>query len=195
MFFNWGFSVTEMKDSRFGIDRGEKQAHDIKTVAKLSRECYEDANIRSIAHMHRADFWESIYLIFGLLITGTSAVVGVSIFSESGNYAYLGGYISVFLVVASALSTFLNPNNRTNLHHRKCVSYRRLAARAEELVLIDLAGKEEAFDKLFNSAKALRKGIHKIDAKSPRLSNKQIIRATEEWQRSKEKAIIETKTK
>lgn len=150
-------------------------------VANMSYGLYKEANLQALAHLYAANYWGGSYLFLGIAITTLSAAVSASIFSESGYFAVVGGFISLLLVIISALSTFLNPDQRTNLHHKAYTHYLGLSGRAKAFYSIDLKLRKKTIEELCLVYQDLAKELEELRNSSPRLPIRHIDRAIKDW--------------
>ena len=158
-------------------------------VAELSENLFIDSKVNSIAHGHAAEYWGGAYLFLGLTITTLSAIVSASIFSEFAELEIAGAILSLFLVVLSAVSTFLNPDQRTNAHMTAKALYGKIAHGAITLFNVNLTLRKNPVDKLCDTYERLVNEYNEAEKNSPRLPNRHANRAKKDFQATYQKKV------
>ena len=151
-----------------------------KKIYDLSTDLYIDAKVEALAHTYAADYWGGSHLALGLTITALSAAVSASIFSTYAFLGIIGGGLSLLLVVISAVSTFLNPDQRTTSHQKSKVLYTGIAERAKALYEVDLELREQKPDDLCETYEKLLKEMDETRKNSPRVPMRHFKRIEKE---------------
>lgn len=141
-------------------------------IKEMAIKIGNDATVEWIGYGRAAEYWGGSYLYLGLAITVLSAAVSASIFSKSGYFAAAGGFISLVLVVISSVSTFLNPDQRTNRYYKAKARYQGLADRARLFSTVDMELKMESVDELCKKYQELEKEMEKLRTSSPRIARR-----------------------
>jgi hypothetical protein len=163
------------------------------TVSEIARNLWRDTTVQAEAHTLAAGSWGGYHFWLGILSTAISAAVGAGIFSESPIYVIAAGILSLILVVISAVSTFLNSEQRSIAHHKAGTSFRVLSNRAQLLVDIDLKLRQKSDEELADQLKELSDERDGLLKSSPRVSNRHHKAATGVWERV-ELIGLETRT-
>jgi hypothetical protein len=153
----------------------------MKTIFEVieieSKELEKEAATSSYAHFLSGRRWEKIHLALGLPTTALAAIAGVTAFTEVWDLG--AGLIAMFVAGLSALSTFLNPGDRANLHRQAYAEFNELKREISMLRDIDarLANKEdeETVRKFTEQLRNLMTRITQIEKNAPaiNLSSKQ----------------------
>lgn len=87
-----------------------------EAIIKEAKRIEEDCLYTSKGHFGASRFWSNFHLWIGIPTVILAGVVGTATISQICNGVLVVGVVSVILIVLSAVSTFLNPRERANLH-------------------------------------------------------------------------------
>lgn len=152
----------------------------------LSYDLYYEAKEQALAHTYAADYWGGSHLALGLTITALSAAVSASIFATYEFLTIIGGALSLLLVVISAVSTFLNPDQRTSSHQKSKTIYQGIADRAKALYQVDLQLREQTVEDLCETYEQLMDEMIETRKNSPRVPMRHFKRIEKEKEMEKE---------
>jgi hypothetical protein len=124
-----------------------------------------------------------------------SAAVSASIFATYEFLTIIAGALSLLLVVISAVSTFLNPDQRTTAHQKSKTLYQGIADRAKALYEVDLQLREKSPDELCDEYEQLMNEMIETRKSSPRVPMRHFRRIEKEEKKKKEKALLEHENK
>jgi len=153
----------------------------LATVTSLAANLWKDTYVSAMGHMFAADSWTNIHLGLGITSTILSAAIGASIFSQAEHLVAISGVISLIIVVATALSTFLNAEKRSVSHHQVGANYLALSNRVAVLVQVDLILRKKTEEDLANELIKLSQEREGLTKDSPPLSARFRNRAKKQW--------------
>jgi len=153
----------------------------LTTVASLAADLWKDTYVSAMGHMFAADSWTNIHLGLGITSTVLSAAIGASIFSQAEHLVVISGVISLIIVVATALSTFLNAEKRSVSHHQVGANYLALSHKVAVLVQVDLILRKKTEEDLANELIKLSQEREELTKDSPPLSARFRNRARKQW--------------
>jgi SMODS and SLOG-associating 2TM effector domain family 4 len=85
-------------------------------LIKEARRIEEDCLYTAKAHFEAAQMWRNLHLWIGIPAGVLAAVAGASALSQFDNHNILAGVVSIIVVALTAISTFLNPNEKAQAH-------------------------------------------------------------------------------
>jgi hypothetical protein len=91
----------------------------------------------SKGHFAAAHFWTNFHLWIGIPMVVLSAIAGAKAFGKLDADGQIAGYLSIVVVVFSALMTFLNPNQKASAHLNAGNNYDALMNRVRIFSSID----------------------------------------------------------
>lgn len=102
----------------------------------------EDSLYSAKGHFEAARFWGNSHLSLGIPTALFAAIASGTAFKED---VVIAGTLALFAAVLSAISTFLNPSERSQLHHQAGAKFNSLRNRARIFREIDLqSGAEQS---------------------------------------------------
>jgi hypothetical protein len=188
------------KEQLAQFESGYQQTLAFENVTSISEKLLEDTFIRAEEHDMAAENWGNSHLVLGIVATTVAAVVGAGIFTNEPAWVTTAGILSLILVVATAVSTFLNAEQRSNAHYQAGVNFRVLSNQAESFVDIDLKLKQKNVEELAELLRNLTTQRDELLKKSPRVSNRFFKKAFASWQdrkyyREHKTEVMETQLK
>jgi len=106
-------------------------------VIKEAKRIEEDTLYSSKGHFVAAQFWSNFHLWVGVPTALFAGIAAASAFSQFHNSGVVAGIISVAVGGLTALSTFINPNERAGTHLNAGNNYDALMNRARIFRTID----------------------------------------------------------
>jgi hypothetical protein len=138
-----------------------------------SRRIEEDSLYSAKGHFEAARWWSAVHLWIGIPTAVLAAVASASAFKEE---TFLAGSLAIVVAALSAVSTFLNPNERAQSHHQAGAKHNSVRNRARVLREIDLpAGQPVA--EMVASLKALAQERDELNLSSPQIPRMAFKRA------------------
>ena len=151
----------------------------IKEAERIKIDCVYKAN----AHFKAAAFWSKLKFLIGIPITILAAItsgLALSIYHE------VAGLFALLVSILSAITTFLEPNEKQNSHFNSSNSYRTLVSNINIFCKVDCAI-ETSKTLLLNRLKEFEIQRDEINQNSPFIPS---------WaQKKAEKCIKEVKSK
>ena len=152
-----------------------------ENVSSISHKLRKDAHISAVKHGLAAERWGGYHYLLGISATGISAAVGAGIIANNPSLVLVAGVMSLILVIVSAVSTFLNPEEKSSSHYEAGNNFRVLANKAEVLIDIDLVLRQKSCEELAESLKQLTNERDELVKKSPRVPNRFHKLALKDW--------------
>jgi hypothetical protein len=152
----------------------------LESIEELAHDLWSESTAQALAHAYASEYWGRNYLILGVTITTISAAISASIFVSYSSLAFLAGILSLILVITSSMSTFLNPDQKTNAHFKAKNLYEGLADRAAMLYFVDFKLKKINQEQGYETYYQLIKERDRARKVSPRVPMKYMRRACKE---------------
>lgn len=140
-----------------------------KTKAEIIKEAQriEEAALYSAKrHFVTADFWQMFHFILGVPTVVLSAILGVSIFSQSDSGKSLSGIFTLIITGLTSLMTFFNPNDKSSVHKNCGNSYDALSNKVRIFRTID-CWKEKSEDVLTEKLKYFSEQKDRVNQDAP----------------------------
>lgn len=102
----------------------------IDEVLKEANRIKEDSNYSSKRHFNTSQFWERVHYWIGIPSVALAAIASASALSEWQYGAVVAGVISIIVAVLTAINTFINPSQKSEIHHKMGNSYLSLKNKA-----------------------------------------------------------------
>ncbi len=136
-------------------------------IIKEAKRIEEDSLYSSKGHFYAAQFWTNFHLWIGVPTTIMAAIAGASALSQFDNHQIIAGLLAILVSAFSAVTTFINPNEKSVAHHNAGNQYTALKnqARIFSEIDIDLEDKSDLLTKL----KLLSKERDKLNKESPQI--------------------------
>lgn len=137
----------------------------------------EDAIHSAKGHFNAAAGWKRVHYWIGIPATIFAAIAGASALSQFSYHAAIAGTLSIIVAALSAISTFINPNQKSEMHHSAGTSFNSVKNRARIFHKIELQQLDEkSATQELNKLSAERDELNK---KSPQIPNKAFRKARE----------------
>lgn len=136
-------------------------------IIKEAKRIEEDSLYSSKGHFYAAQFWTNLHLWIGIPATILAAVAGASALSQFDNHQIIAGVLAILVVALSAVSTFINPNEKAVIHHNAGNRYNSLKNRARIFSEIDID--MESDESLLAQLRRLSAGRDELNEKSPQI--------------------------
>jgi dihydrodipicolinate synthase/N-acetylneuraminate lyase len=132
---------------------------------KFSKYTYRSA----LAQFYLANKWEKYHLYLGVLSTIFSVIAGTSLLSGSEKYETVTGLLALVASALIALSTFLNPNRRSQEHYTAATSFLSISNKALFIYEVESIMGHKTNEKLMTELSELTKNRDELTKASPRI--------------------------
>ncbi len=136
-------------------------------IIKEAKRVEEDSLYSSKGHFYAAQFWTNLHLWIGIPATILAAIAGASALSQFDNHQIIAGVLAILVAALSAVSTFVNPNEKATIHHSAGNRYNSLKNRARIFSEIDMD--IESDESLLAKLKTLSAERDELNEKSPQI--------------------------
>jgi hypothetical protein len=136
-------------------------------ITKEAKRIKEDSLYSAKGHFYAAQFWTNLHLWFGIPATIMAAVSGASALSQFDNHQIIAGILAILVAALSAVSTFINPNEKANIHHSAGNRYNSLKNRARIFSEIDM--NLDTDENLLKKFRSLSTERDELNEKSPQI--------------------------
>jgi hypothetical protein len=113
-----------------------------EAIIEEAKRIYENCLYTSKSHFTAANFWTSFHLWIGIPTVILAGIAGTLAFANFSYHNILAGILSLIIVVLTAVTTFLNPKERANIHLKAGNDYDSLLSRIRIFWTIDCWGEE-----------------------------------------------------
>jgi len=139
----------------------------------------EDSLFSSKGHFFAARRWNNLHLMLGIPAIVFAAISGTLSFSGSVKPDIFAGGLSLLVAILAALITFLNPNEKTNLHHKAGNSYDALknSARIFSNIGINTPATDEKLYDQVRDLNSIRTDLNQSSPGIPQFAYKQAKRS------------------
>jgi hypothetical protein len=137
-------------------------------IIKEARRIEEDSSYSAKGHFVAANFWTNFHLWIGVPTAILAAIAGASALSQFDNHNIIAGILAIIVTALTAVTTFLNPNERANSHlntGNKCNSLRNKARIFWE---IDACG-DDSDQELTKQLKELARQRDELNQNNPQI--------------------------
>jgi len=136
-------------------------------IIKEAKRIEEDSLYSSKGHFYAAQFWTNLHLWIGIPATILAAIAGASALSQFDNHQIIAGVLAILVAALSAVSTFVNPNEKAAIHHSAGNRYNSLKNRARIFSEIDVG--IESDESLLAKLRTLSAERDELNEKSPQI--------------------------
>jgi len=145
-------------------------------LIKEAKRIEEDSLYSSKGHFCAAQFWSNLHLWLGVPTAILAAVAGVSALVEFNNHTLIAGLLAMIVSALSAISVFLNPNEKANSHHDAGNQYNALrnSARMFSGIYLDMDGNDES---ILKEIKEMSEKRNILNQKSPQIPKRAFKKA------------------
>ena len=137
-------------------------------LIREARRVEEDSLYSAKGHFSVALRWGRVRLWLGVPTSILAAIAGVSALAQFDNHNIVAGLLAILVAALTAVSTFLNPNEKANSHHNAGTKYNSLRNRIRIFYNIDCAG-EDSEQKLTTQLKDLAKERDELNLSNPQI--------------------------
>ena len=134
------------------ITRKSHDMEDIKEkIINEAKRVEEDSLYSAKGHFEAANRWINVYFWIGIPTACLAAIAGASALSQFDYHNTIAGFLSIIVAAFTAITTFLNPNERATFHKNAGNMYNSLRNRARIFYQIECGGTkadEELIDRL-----------------------------------------------
>lgn len=138
-------------------------------IIKESARIEESTRLTAKGHYNDSSLWGFCHLILGIPTTILSGVVAVKSFAQFDSSHNFAGIIALIVAGLSGLITFLNPNQKSSIHHKTGSCYDTLNNRVRIFRTIDCWGKDSDFV-LTNKLKEFSEEQNRLNTDNPQPS-------------------------
>ncbi len=143
-----------------------------KTKTEIIKEALrieESARFSAKSHYNDSSMWGFFHLLLGVPTTVLSGIVAVKSFAQFDGSHNISGIIALIVAALSGLMTFLNPNQKSAIHHKAGSSYDSLDNRVRIFRTLDCWGKDSELV-LTNKLKEFSEEQSRLNADCPQPS-------------------------
>lgn len=140
-----------------------------ENLIKEARRIEEDSLYSAKGHFVAANFWSNFHLWIGVPTTILAAIAGVSALSQFDNHNIIAGFLAIIVAALTAVTTFLNPNERANSHLNAGNKYNSLRNEARIFCEIDSCGENNSIQEITKQLKELAKQRDELNQNSPQI--------------------------
>jgi hypothetical protein len=106
------------------------EQNDLEKIIKEAKRIEEDCLFSAKGHFNAAQSWKAIYYWIGIPASVFAAVAGASALAKFDSHDIIAGILALIVAILAGVSTFLNPNEKSNIHHRAGSQYIRFRNKA-----------------------------------------------------------------
>ena len=139
-----------------------------ENMIKEARRIEEDSLYSAKGHFVAANFWTNFHLWIGVPTAILAAIAGASALSQFDNHNIIAGILAIVVTALTAVTTFLNPNEKANSHRNAGNKYNSLRNKARVFFEIDCCG-GSSYEELIKQLKELVKQRDGLNQNSPQI--------------------------
>jgi hypothetical protein len=140
-----------------------------ENLIKEARRIEEDSLYSAKGHFVAAIFWTNFHLWIGVPTAILAAIAGASALSQFDNHNIVAGILAIIVTALTAITTFLNPNEKANSHLNAGNKYNSLRNKARIFCEIDSCGENNSIQELTKQLKELAKQRNELNQNSPQI--------------------------
>lgn len=142
----------------------------VEQIVREAQRVEEDSLYSAKGHFVAARGWRSFHFIIGVPTAILAAVAGASALSQMSNGGIVAGVLAIIVTALTAVSTFLNPNEKAAAHLNAGNRYNSLRNRARIFREIEVSSGEPegALLKRLNEMAAQRDELNQNSPPIPR---------------------------
>lgn len=150
---------------------------DIKEkIIKEAKKIEVDSLYSSKGQYEAASFWSKVHLYIGIPAAILAAIAGASALSQFDYSNIIAGILAIVVAALTAVTTFLNPNEKANSHHNAGINYNSLKTRTRIFHEID-CNCDLSIKDLTEELQELVKERDTLNQESPQISRRAYERA------------------
>lgn len=139
-----------------------------EAVVKEAKRIEESSLYTAKGHFVAAQFWTNFHLWVGIPTAILAAIAGASALAQFDNHNIVAGILSIVVVALTALTTFLNPNEKASVHLNSGNNYDALQSKVRIFWTID-CWEENSEQVLTNKLKDLSEQRDKLNRGCPQV--------------------------
>lgn len=153
-----------------------------ENLIKEARRIEEDSLYSAKGHFVAANFWTNFHLWIGVPTAILAAIAGASALSQFDNHNIIAGILAIIVTALTAVTTFLNPNEKANSHRNAGNKYNSLRNKARIFCEIDSYGEdsEQEITKQLKELAKQRDELNQNSSQIPRWAYKKARKGIEE---------------
>lgn len=128
----------------------------------------EDSLYSAKGHFVAANVWTNLHLWIGIPTAALAAIAGAFALSKFDNHNIIAGFLAIIVTALTAITTFLNPNERSNCHRNAGNDYNSIRNKARIFYDVDSLI-EESDQELVKQLKELTKKRDELNQNSPQV--------------------------
>ncbi len=137
-------------------------------IIKEAKRVEEDSLYSAKGHFIAAHFWTNFHLWIGVPTAILAAIAGASALSQFDNHNIIAGILAIIVTALTAVTTFLNPNEKANSHRNAGNKYNSLRNKARIFYEID-SYREDSDQEATKQLKELAKQRDELTHNSPQI--------------------------
>jgi len=137
-------------------------------IIKEAKRVEEDSLYSAKGHFVAGNFWTNFHLWIGVPNAILAAIAGASALSQFDNHNIIAGILAIIVTALTAVTTFLNPNEKANSHQKAGNNYNSLRNIARIFCEIDCC-REDSDQELTRQLKELAKQRDELNQNSPQI--------------------------
>ena len=159
-----------------------------KIIKELKR-IEEDALCSSKSHFNAAQIWANWHLWLGIPATVLSAIAGVSALSQFDYHDIVAGILAILVAGITVLITFLNPNERAEIHINAGNAYDQL--RNNTRIVYEIDAESGVITPLTEKLKQLNNKRSELNSQFPRPSIRTFEKVRKEIERGEAEYTVD----
>jgi len=137
-------------------------------IIKEAKRVEEDSLYSAKGHFVAGNFWTNFHLWIGVPTAILAAIAGAFALSQFNNHNIIAGILAIVVTALTAVTTFLNPNEKAHSHRNAGNNYNSLRNRTRIFCEIDCCG-EDSDQELTKQLKELAKQRDELNQNSPQI--------------------------
>ena len=141
-----------------------------ENMIREAKRIEEDSLYSAKGHFIAANFWANFHLWIGVPTAILAAISGASALSQFDNHNVIAGILAIIVTALVAVTTFLNPNEKANVHLNSGNRYNSLRNKARMFREIDfhILKSEKELNKYLKELARLRDELNQNSPRIPR---------------------------
>ncbi len=139
-----------------------------ENIIKEAKRVEEDSMYSAKGHFVAANFWTNFHLWIGIPTAILAAIAGASALSQFDNHNIIAGILAIIVTALTAVTTFLNPNEKANSHRNAGNKYNSLRNKARIFCEIDCC-REDSDQEFAKQLKELAKQRNELNQNNPQI--------------------------
>jgi len=136
-----------------------------KEIIRTAKKIEEDSCYLGKGHYHAAVFWSNMNYWIGIPIAVTAAITSALALTS---YHIIAGVLAIIVSILTALTTFLNPNEKASTHYNSYNGYKALMYKIGIFCSVD-SMLESSKQNLVNKLKEFEIEFDELNQNSPQI--------------------------